>query len=66
MSINGKRKDINKSDLLSIGESIRCKKASEIIQEINETVNQWKKYADSVEVNPKLRDEIGKTLLNLR
>lgn len=66
LSINGKRKEITKTDLLVIGESIRCKKASEIVDEINDTVNQWKKFADAVEVKPDLRDEIAKTLLNMK
>ena len=66
LSINGKRKDITKADLLVIGESIRCKKASEIVDEINGTVNQWKKFANEVKVKPTLRDEIAKTLLNLK
>jgi serine/threonine-protein kinase HipA len=66
LSINGKRKDITKSDLLVIGDSIRLKKASEIIDDITETVNRWKEYANEVHVDPNLRDEIGKTLLNLR
>ncbi len=66
LSINGKRKDITKADLLVIGESIRCKKASEIVDEINGTVNQWKKFADEAKVKPTLRDEIAKTLLNLK
>jgi serine/threonine-protein kinase HipA len=66
LSINGKRKDITKADLLVIGESIRCKKASEIVDEINDTVNQWKSFADDVKVKPTLRDEIAKTLLNLK
>ncbi len=65
LSVNGKRKDITKADLLVIGESIRCKKASEIIDEINGKVNQWKRFADEVNVQPTLRDEIAKTLLNL-
>ena len=65
LSINGKRKDITKSDLLEIGESIRCKKASEIINQINNTVNQWTSFADEVGVFTKLRNEIAKTLLNL-
>lgn len=65
LSINGKRKDITKSDLVVIGESIRCKKASEIVDEINGTVNEWKRFADEVKVKPTLRDEITKTLLNL-
>ena len=66
LSINGKRKDITKADLLVIGESIRCKKASEIVDEINGTVNQWKKFANEAKVKPTLRDEIAKTLLNLK
>jgi serine/threonine-protein kinase HipA len=66
LSINGKRKEISKADLLVIGKSIRCKKASEIIDEINDTVNQWKEFADEVNVNTTLRDEIAKTLLNLK
>ncbi len=66
LSINNKRKNITKADLLVIGESIRCKKAGEIIDEINHTVNQWSKFADQVQVNPLLRDAIAKTLLNLK
>lgn len=65
LSINGKRKGITRADLLEIGKSIRCKKASEIIDEINGTVSQWNQYANEVMVQPKLRDEIAKTLLYL-
>lgn len=62
LSINGKRKGITKTDLLVIGESIRCKNAFEIIDEINDTVNQWNSFAIEVDVEPKLRDEIAKTI----
>jgi serine/threonine-protein kinase HipA len=65
LSINGKRKDITKADLLVVGKSINSKKASEIIDEINYTVNQWKTFANGVNVKTYLRDEIAKTLLNL-
>jgi serine/threonine-protein kinase HipA len=65
LSINGKRKEITKSDLLIIGKSIQCKKASEIIDKINDTVNQWEKFAREVDVTPALRKEIANTLLNL-
>ena len=64
LSINGKRKEITKADLLVLGKSIRCKKASEIIDEINDTVNHWKVFANDVNVGTKLRDEIAKTHLN--
>ena len=66
LSINGKRKDILKSDLKTIGASIRCKDASDIIDEINQTVNRWKEFADEVQVEPRLRDEIQETILDLR
>ncbi len=65
LSINGKRKDITKKDLLIIGESIRCKKANEIINEISHTVGQWKTFADEVKVQPALRDAIAGTLLKM-
>jgi serine/threonine-protein kinase HipA len=65
LSINGKRKGILKSDLETIGASIRCKDASDIIDEINQTVNHWKEFADEVRVEPRLRDEIQDTILDL-
>lgn len=65
LSINGKRNDITKSDLLKIGDSIRCKKAAEIVDQIHDTVHQWTHYADDVEVDPALRDAIAKTLVYL-
>jgi serine/threonine-protein kinase HipA len=66
LSINGKRKDITKADLLVMGESIRCKKASVIVDEINEKVNQWKSFAKEVEVDGSLADAIAKTILDLK
>lgn len=65
LSVNGKRKDITKADLLVIGESIRCKNAAEIVDEINEVVQQWSIYAADVDVHPKLKSAIGQTLLDL-
>ena len=62
LSINGKRKDITRGDLLFVGESVRCKKAADIVDQINDTVNQWKRFADEVEVKRTLSDEIAKTL----
>ena len=66
LSINGKRKNIEKADLLAVGESIRCKKAAEIVDEIKNTVHQWKDFADEVNVKGSLRDEIANTLLIIK
>lgn len=65
LSINGKRTNITKDDLLTIGKSIKHKKAAETIEEISNTVSRWKTYADEVKVSPKLRDEIAATLIRL-
>lgn len=66
LSINGKRDQITKEDLLTVGKSIRSKNAEAIIMEINDTVNQWKKFAKEVNVSPELSSEIAKTLVNLK
>lgn len=63
LSINGKRTNITKEDLQIFGKSIKNKKSASIIAEINNTVSEWKKFADDVNVLPQLRDEIAKTLI---
>lgn len=63
LSINGKRKGINKDDLLNFAKAMNIKKSANIISEINEKIQDWNKYADEVNVNAKLRDSIKKTLL---
>lgn len=65
LSINNKRDNITKDDLMTVGELIRNKKAASIIEEIKDTVSHWHKFANDVKVEPKLRDAIAKTLLSL-
>ncbi|MBL0340892.1 MAG: type II toxin-antitoxin system HipA family toxin [Bacteroidetes bacterium] len=65
LSINGKRNNITKEDLLVIGKSIKNKKSADTISEISDIVSKWKSFADDVKVNPKLRDEINDTLIKL-
>ena len=65
LSINGKRSNITKDDLLVIGKSIKNKKAAETIDEISNTISKWKIFADEAKVSPKLRDEINSTLIKL-
>lgn len=64
LSINGKRKSIEKNDLLSFAKAMNIKKAESIISEINNTVQKWNNYADEVKVDAKLRDRINETLLH--
>ena len=65
LSVNGKRTNITRDDLLAVGKSIKNKKAAETIDEISDTVSKWKIFANEVNVFSKLRDEINETLIKL-
>jgi serine/threonine-protein kinase HipA len=65
LSVNGKRQNINRDDLLSIAKQMNIKKADIIICQINGVVNNWSLYAEETKVNAELRDAITKTLINL-
>jgi len=66
LSINGKRKNIEREDLLIVAKSMNIKKADKIITEINDIVSSWENYANQTNVNPKLRESIQKTLMILK
>jgi len=61
LSINGKRKDITREDVLAIAASIRCKTAPAIIDEINQVVHDWSLYAREVGVPQELEKSISDT-----
>lgn len=65
LSVNGKRENINREDLLEIARQISLKKGAVIIDEISSTVKKWNQYAEQTKVESKLRDAIKKTLLSL-
>jgi serine/threonine-protein kinase HipA len=65
LSINGKRNDFTREDLLVIGQSIKSKKPEVILEEISDAVGRWKTFAEEVGVSPKLRDEIARNLVRL-
>ncbi|PKQ46162.1 type II toxin-antitoxin system HipA family toxin [Confluentibacter flavum] len=65
LSLNGKRKDFEKHDLISFAKAMNIKKPEHIITQIHNTVQRWNDYADEVNVNVKLRDSIKQTLLDL-
>jgi serine/threonine-protein kinase HipA len=62
LSINGKRKGINKNDMLLLGKSIQCKKAAMIIDEIENHVMNWNHFAREVGVSVQLRKEIDRSM----
>lgn len=65
LSINGKRTNISKEDVLEVAKSMNIKKAKTIIQHISETVKNWPQFAETVKVDSKIMERIGKTHLTL-
>lgn len=63
MSINGKRLDITRADLLAVAKEMNIKKAETIIDEVVAGVKTWKKCAKKAEVDAKQVEAIGKLLL---
>ena len=60
MSINGKRLDITRADLLAVAKEMNIKKAEAIIDEVVGGVKTWKKCAKKAEVDVKQVEAIGK------
>lgn len=65
LSINGKRKNQTIDDFLTIAKSMNIKKAKSIVEEIYDVVQDWKKYADKVNVDAKKRDAIADNLIRM-
>ena len=65
LSINGKRKNILKTDLLEVAKRMNVKKAPSIIKQIGDVVGNWKEYANKVKVDRKLKEAIEKTLVTI-
>ncbi len=66
LSINGKHKEINKFDLMTIANANNIKKGEKIIKEIKETVCNWSEYANKAKVSSELKGFITKTLVALK
>jgi len=62
LSINEKRKNINKNDLMTIANANTIKKGEKIISEINEIIREWKYFADQANVREDLKTAIMKNL----
>jgi serine/threonine-protein kinase HipA len=65
MSINGKRSNITRNDLLTVAKNMNIKKANNIIDQIADVVSNWNNYAKRTSVNTALKKEISKNLLLL-
>lgn len=65
LSINGKRRNISRNDLLQVASAMNIRKPQSILDEVGATIRNWRDFADHVGVETKLRDAIHDTLVVL-
>ena len=65
LSVNGKRTNISKNDLMSIVISTNNNKTKQIINQISKVVKNWPLYAEKTKVNANQRDSITSTLITI-
>lgn len=63
MSINGRRKDITRSDIVELAKKMNIKKPGEILDRVIETVMNWPEYANRARVDTKQIQAIERTFL---
>jgi serine/threonine-protein kinase HipA len=63
LSINGKRKDITKEDLIAIAKSMNIKKASSIIDQISKMVSNWYAFAEEAKVDTQFKESNSHLIL---
>lgn len=63
LSINGKRSNISKEDIITIAKAMNIKKAIEIIQQTSEIIKNWSTFAKETNVEPKLSKAIETTFI---
>ncbi len=66
LSVNGKRNNIKRADLLEVAKRMNIKGASEIIDEVDSIIEKWVNYADTQKVDTELRDAINETLVSMK
>jgi serine/threonine-protein kinase HipA len=65
LSINGKRMDITRNDLLQVAKKMNIKKADAIIEQVHAAVSKWNDFAAQTGVKKELKEAISTTLLLL-
>jgi serine/threonine-protein kinase HipA len=65
LSVNSKRKDISREDLIEVAKKVNIKKPIEIIDQVRDAIAQWERYAKQTDVEQNLKKAIGKNLLLL-
>lgn len=62
MSIAGNHQGVTKKDLLKLASQFNINNAFEIIDEVESTVVEWRKYAQNLEINTDVKNLIDKSI----
>ncbi len=65
LSINGKRKDFTRQDLLAVAKAMNIKKPNQLMDEVQESVKKWNEFAKEAHVSEWLTETIRKNLILL-
>jgi serine/threonine-protein kinase HipA len=63
LSVNGKRMNITRDDLLQVAHKMNIKKAHLIIDQVRFAISKWNDFATQTNVKKELKEAISKTLL---
>lgn len=66
MSVNGKFKEIEKSDLMTVAERFQVSRARAILKEVSEAVDAWPEFAKKAEVPADIAEDIRQDQLDRR
>ncbi|WP_158995149.1 type II toxin-antitoxin system HipA family toxin [Mucilaginibacter sp. L196] len=64
LSVNGKRRGIDRKDLLEVAKQMSIKKPDEIIRQIESTLQLWPEFANQCDVAPVLQKAIAETFIS--
>ena len=64
MTLNGKKDELNLTDVLTVAKNVHLKKPTQLIQECREAIVRWGEFADAAFINSEQQAEI-KGLFNL-
>ena len=62
LTINGKRENITRKDLMGIAKSMNIKKAEQIIGKTVKVLQEWRGFSNEVQVPKRLNDRIASNL----
>jgi serine/threonine-protein kinase HipA len=63
LSVNGKRQDIDRQDLLEVAKQMIIKKPDDLIGQIAAALKSWANYASDCGVSTELQEAIAKTFV---